>query len=155
MEKCELYWLAGLLEGEGSFYPGPPSSPNLPILSVSMTDEDVIAKVASLLGVTYNLQKSRHEKWKESYCAKVKGRTAVELMKKLKPLMGERRQSQIDKALISYDGKYSKLNEERVLQIKRDLSSGLTQKAVGLKHGVSRETVNKIKNEKIWKEVTV
>lgn len=41
-----LLWLAGLLEGEGSLIPGPPSYPNSPIIAIQMTDEDVVAKAA-------------------------------------------------------------------------------------------------------------
>ena len=41
----ELHWLAGLLEGEGSFMTGPPSSPGLPVIAVNMTDQDVMARI--------------------------------------------------------------------------------------------------------------
>lgn len=46
----DRYWLAGLLEGEGSFLKGPPSAPRYPVLSLQMTDEDVVARVAAMLG---------------------------------------------------------------------------------------------------------
>jgi hypothetical protein len=36
-----LIWLAGILEGEGSFMKGPPSSPNRPVISMVTTDIDV------------------------------------------------------------------------------------------------------------------
>ena len=36
--SAELHWLAGLLEGEGTFMTGPPSSPGLPVIAVNMTD---------------------------------------------------------------------------------------------------------------------
>ena len=45
-----LYWLAGLLEGEGSFLKPPLSKPTRVILSVEMTDRDVLDHVADLLG---------------------------------------------------------------------------------------------------------
>jgi hypothetical protein len=44
----DLHWLAGLLEGEGSFLKGPPSAPRHPILALQMTDEDVVARVAAM-----------------------------------------------------------------------------------------------------------
>lgn len=44
----ELHWLAGLLEGEGSFMAGPPSSPGLPVLAVNMTDHDVMARLGRI-----------------------------------------------------------------------------------------------------------
>ena len=49
----DLYWLAGLLEGEGSFMRGPPSRPNMPAIAIQMTDEDVIQRVAQLWAVCY------------------------------------------------------------------------------------------------------
>jgi hypothetical protein len=48
--EFELYWLAGLLEGEGSFVKGPPSRPNCPIVQLAMTDGDVVERAARLLG---------------------------------------------------------------------------------------------------------
>ena len=45
--------LDSLLEGEGSFMPGPPSYSNSPIIAVQMTDEDVVVRVAQAFGVTY------------------------------------------------------------------------------------------------------
>ena len=36
LSLTELHWLAGLLEGEGSFMAGPPSSPGLPIIAVAI-----------------------------------------------------------------------------------------------------------------------
>ena len=49
------HWLAGLLEGEGSFMKGPYSSPNLPIVKVEMCDEDVIRRAAGLLGASVSI----------------------------------------------------------------------------------------------------
>lgn len=51
MSEKELYWLAGLLEGEGSFSPGPTSAPNSARISLTITDADVVARVAALWGV--------------------------------------------------------------------------------------------------------
>ena len=39
---AEIAWLAGLLEGEGSFMPGPPSNPRMPIICLAMNDADVM-----------------------------------------------------------------------------------------------------------------
>ena len=45
-ERDEFFWLVGLLEGEGSFMPAPPSEPTRPRISIQMTDEDVLSRVA-------------------------------------------------------------------------------------------------------------
>lgn len=98
---CEIHWLAGLLEGEGSFMAGPPSAPNRPRITVTMTDEDVIARIADLWDQSYFPEKPRPGR-KPTYRVALRGQRAVALMKELRPLMGERRQSQIAAALSSY-----------------------------------------------------
>jgi hypothetical protein len=50
MKDTELAWLAGLWKGEGSFKKPAPSAPNLPLVTVSMTDQDVIERAANLMG---------------------------------------------------------------------------------------------------------
>ena len=95
MKIEDICWLAGLLEGEGSFVKGPPSSPSSPQISIEMTDEDVIARAASLCGVRYHKSKRRKEAWKDSYHFRLRGAPAVTLMRRLEPLMGERRKKQI------------------------------------------------------------
>ena len=48
----DLHWLAGLLEGEGSFLKPLPSEQLRPIVQVHMTDKDVMDHLARLLGTT-------------------------------------------------------------------------------------------------------
>lgn len=103
MDSLDLYWLAGLLEGEGSFCKGPPSRPNSIQISLQMTDEDVVARVATLFGVAYARSLPKKRKWKVIYRTVLRGYPAFLLMQKLRPLMGQRRQGQIDAALGSYD----------------------------------------------------
>jgi hypothetical protein len=109
--KCDsstLSWLAGLLEGEGSFMSGPPSKPNLPRVSISMTDLDIIEKVGSLLKVKVFSTRPTKPRNKLIHACGINGSKAVVLMKQLKPLMGARRQSQIKKALASYKPLYKR-----------------------------------------------
>lgn len=102
MRDDDLNWLAGLLEGEGSFLRGSPSRPNQPGIVVEMTDQSVIERVADLLnGVKPIAIKARNEKWKPTWVARVRGNPARNLMHTLRPLMSPRRQAQIDIALAS------------------------------------------------------
>lgn len=102
MTRDELNWLAGLLEGEGSFMKGPPSAPNTPSVSVHMTDLDVVERVTKLFGMGFILEpKKQRDHHKKSYLSRVRGQRAIDLMILLRPLMGERRKSQIDRALSS------------------------------------------------------
>jgi len=94
---------------------GPPSDPNRPKIKIGMTDRDVIEKVADLFGIEYIAEIDR-EDYKTSYKVQVRGTKAMDLMRELYPLMGERRQQQIDEAINSYDELYrteSQSNHDR------------------------------------------
>lgn len=99
MTDLELAWLAGLLEGEGSFLRPPPSDLKRPRISIEMTDEDVMQRVADLVGLKLVRPRIRQVHWKPSFRLAIRGPKAVDLMKRLYPLMGKRRQEQIDQAL--------------------------------------------------------
>lgn len=96
-------WLAGLLEGEGSFLKGPPSRPNAPVIKLQMKDEDVVRRAAKLMGTTScSESEPDNPKWSKTYITYVRGGKAIELMRRLRPYMGIRRQAQIDAALASH-----------------------------------------------------
>lgn len=153
MAPEELAWLAGLLEGEGSFCKGPPSKPNSPRVALSMTDEDVVSRVALLLGVRYHRSnRGKAKGWKPCFMLYQSGRPAVALMQRLRPLMGNRRQGQIDRAVACYtDRRRIKLNFSKAQAIRSQLSSGSTVSAVARKHGVSRALIRAIRDGDCWK----
>lgn len=106
MTAAELHWLAGWLEGEGSFmfcravvketgY----VKHNFAIAAAS-TDKDVIDRAASLLEVNVRgpyRQKANH---REYWVFRLGARDDVlAWCRRLRPMMGERRQAQIDKVL--------------------------------------------------------
>ncbi len=152
MNKKDTYWLAGLLEGEGSFMSGPPSSPNLPVISMATTDEDIIQKVSELWNVKYHPGRDNRRKnneWKDVFVIRIRGARAVEFMKTLNPLMGNRRQSQIKRAINSYQPAYRNLTEDLVLKIKAELSKGKkTQSEIAEQFGFRRETICRINKNK-------
>jgi hypothetical protein len=97
-EDEDIAWLAGIFEGEGSFMQLK-KFPGVPVMSIGMNDEDVIAKVAKLCGVDYHMTTYGPNKTKR-YQFMIRGRArAGRLMGAMYPLMGERRQEQIKKAL--------------------------------------------------------
>ena len=105
--KEDLAWLAGLLEGEGAFCvakkprrpkTGRPWTQVTARVSVGMTDEDVIARAAALVGRNYCTGKVYSKKTgKRMYVLYVSSRSAEELMRLLYKHLGSRRRSQIDK----------------------------------------------------------
>jgi len=138
----ELYWLAGLLEGEGSFMQGPPSDAHRPLISVEMTDEDVIARV-SVLFKTKVLKPAKRGEYKQTYTCRVTGDRAAELMRALRPYMGLRRQKQIDKALSCYVPGRNKITEDTVDQMVTLVQQGMTHAAIAEKLSLCRESVTR------------
>lgn len=100
IQERDLIWLAGLMEGEGSFYPGSAAhSSNLPWVSLKMTDKDVIDYVGKLWGVKTVVEPRKPVQHKDAYVIRARGRRAVLLMWMLRPYMFERRRARIDEVL--------------------------------------------------------
>ena len=104
----DLHWLAGLLEGEGSFQAGPPSAPRYPIVALQMTDEDVVTRVATMFGRKVGCWQSGKARERPVFLMRITGSKAVAWMTALQPLMGERRRMQIDRAVASYEPRRSR-----------------------------------------------
>ena len=137
-----LYWLAGILEGEGSFIRPTPSAPNRPIISMQSTNEDVIAKVASLLGVSYyRTPTERYDRngWKHVYSVRLRGARGVQLMQLLKPLMGQRRQQQIAQAIENYKPVSTLISEGKAKELAQRYWKGERHPtALGREYGISK-----------------
>lgn len=151
----DVHWLAGLLEGEGSFLPGLPSKPNGPSISIAMVDEDVINRAAALLGVHHVHTRKGTGRSQDSYQLVLRGRKAVEVMHQLYPLMGVRRQGQIERALASHDPHYRShrqgtLSDAQVLEVYRRAHAGESLKIIAKDMGVSRSICTDIKLGRTW-----
>ena len=101
--NAEIAWLAGLLEGEGSFVAPPPSDPKRVRILIEMADRDVIEKVSVLVGLAYTRPDRRKENWRQSYKLTIRRARAIALMRAIYPFMGLRRRGQIERALASID----------------------------------------------------
>jgi hypothetical protein len=102
LSSAEFMWLAGWLEGEGSFHAPPPSSPNLPRISGDSRDRDVISEVARLFGVKFlraRDKRARARGWSPIWRVLKRGEGAARLMVLMEPLMSARRRTQIGHAL--------------------------------------------------------
>lgn len=97
--EADLYWLAGILEGEGTFLAGPPSAPSVPRIRVEMTDADVVERVAGMFNRTMQQHAQRPGHTKPTASTTVKGASAVQLMRLIRPVLGERRRARIDEIL--------------------------------------------------------
>jgi len=105
VSDVDIAWLAGILEGEGSFW----MSTNhvggkvyrYPKVVVGMTDRDIIERVAGLIGGSvYDMP--RQPGRKAAFRAQVSGVKAAEWMRRLYPWLGERRRAKIDEILKEY-----------------------------------------------------
>ena len=120
----EIAWLAGLLEGEGSFDRQFSASPRQIRVQVGMTDRDVIEHVANLwkgtCGGPYQPKRwtKKGELVKASYRTNVHGKHAAAWMMTLYPLMGKRRKATIRKLLCgwrtSLARRYAECHPERL-----------------------------------------
>jgi len=98
----EFLWLAGWLEGEGSFLAPPPSDPRRPRIQAVSRDRDVVYEAARLLDIKpLHRRDPRNPSWSPLWSVMKAGDRARTLMKALRSLMGQRRCAQIEFALQS------------------------------------------------------
>lgn len=152
MDDKDIAWLAGLLEGEGSFMKGPPSRPRLPIVILSMTDEDVVLRASKMFGVGYiRSRRGEARGWKNSFITKVVGKRALLVMKAVYPHMGSRRKKQIEEAFQSYRKESnSKLSEEVAAEIRRRCLGPHNVSHLAKEFGVSRAAIRNVRCGKAW-----
>ena len=102
MTKEEIIWLAGLLEGEGCFYAQPQKGRDYPAIKLQMVDEDIVCRVAALLGTTATKAPPQTEERQETFYTRIYGWPAVDVMESIYPYMGVRRQKRIDDLINAY-----------------------------------------------------
>ena len=107
MSDLDIAWLAGLLEGEGAFFvqhvraSGNRRARTRIVVAVQMTDRDIVERIVQLTGLgtvrSYQPSNPRH---RTTYRWAINAlEPTVALMRVLRPLMGIRRQDQIDRCL--------------------------------------------------------
>ncbi len=96
-DLLDKVWLAGLLEGEGSF---DLQRGKYPRVRLAMTDRDVVGRAATLFGSSIRLTLKA---WPEKpiWHAEKQGRDAAEIMRAILPFMGARRSQKIAEILSS------------------------------------------------------
>ena len=148
----DIAWLAGYLEGEGSFMKPSPSLPSSPVLQIESTDEDIISRISKILGIKYQKGvKPRKENHKQSWQVRCRGRLAVRWMKKLLPYMSNRRTIQINEAIASL--RVNRLTDEQIVDIKVRLLNNEKCASIARVHGTARETISQIKRGLIYNNV--
>ena len=107
----KIIWLAGFLEGEGSFGCVDKGRSRTIQITFHSTDEDVAKTAAAIMGAKAGgpYQRSTNSLGRKPYWAvRLSGDKAALLMRDIRPWMGIRRRSQIDEAIRQWDGRPTK-----------------------------------------------
>jgi hypothetical protein len=139
IQDKDLYWLAGLLEGEGCFST---QTEKLSLaISLQMTDEDIVKRVADLFQCKYYRcysDFSREKGHKPSYKITFRGKRALQWMKTLLPLMGNRRSQKITECIDSFKLKgRGILKDEQISEIRKRFARGEKPKDIAKDFPVS------------------
>jgi hypothetical protein len=102
LTPVNLAWLAGLLEGEGTFQSNPPRT------LIGMTDYDIILRVSVLLGENVLIDNgSKYPKAKTMFRVNVSSLQSMYLWPKLYQFMGHRRKESMDEGFLRWHFKYA------------------------------------------------
>lgn len=94
-DLLDTVWLAGILEGEGCF---DRQRGKYARIRLTMTDRDVVGRVATLFGSSIRLTLQRAPK-SPTWHAEVQGARAEAIMRQILPFMGARRSAKIAEIL--------------------------------------------------------
>jgi hypothetical protein len=133
-DKITIQWLAGWLEGEGSFV----CKKSGVHVGATSTDRDVIEDIALTFGGSVYAITKRQAHWKDAWVWGINGAKAYDLCKRLYPYMHSRRQQSIDRLLRQYEFSPRKATSDR---IRSRISLVLRLRADGLKHREIAEIV--------------
>lgn len=100
----DIYWLAGLLEGDGCFTV---ALGRYPTIKVDMYDRDIVQRVRSILKPRTSRRLSFHQRKDRKqpiYETTLTGDKAIGWMMTLYPLMGQRRQARIKELITQWRG---------------------------------------------------
>lgn len=97
----DIFYLAGLLEGEGCF-----GFYNCPTISLNMTDYEPVNKARNIMYTKCNIRINRRSRKnpnrKDMYVMQVSGQLAIEWMMTMYPLMSPRRKEKIREIIIKW-----------------------------------------------------
>ena len=157
MKKHELIWLAGLLEGEGTF-----RFSGTVVIVVEMTDLDIVQRVAKLFGNTSINSRQRYH-WKRLYVTAVCGKSAAKIAELVLPIMGKRRSVRIKHILklaserpgqsVGIRYPHSKLTPRKVRTIRSLRQSGMSTRAIAKRFEVTHGAINHIIAGRNWRHI--
>jgi hypothetical protein len=90
MRPTEAAWLAGLIDGEGSFRyqrPSPRTLRRQSVLFIEMTDLPTMRRVSDLIGMNIYKRKPQKLNWKPCYQGVLGGQRLLRLLWEIKPYL--------------------------------------------------------------------
>ena len=108
-QNDRIPWLAGILEGEGSFYLRTyKSGTTQPRIQMASTDMDLATEVARTIGSpVYGPYKGGKGSIQLVYQVAVQGDKAIDVMKLIYPLMSKRRKEKIDEVCLRHRDRWT------------------------------------------------
>jgi hypothetical protein len=104
--EARMAWLAGLLEGEGSFISARFDSYSYPQVQMTMCDRYVLDRAMSLMPSSriyaINDERGVERGWSQAWMVRVSGPPAAVVMKTVLQWMGSRRTKAIDRSLAAW-----------------------------------------------------
>src|SRR5207245_10358018 len=104
--EARVAWLAGVMEGEGSFLSARFDGHSYPRVQMTMCDKDVLERAMTLMPASHmyaiNDKRGIERGWSEAWMVRVNGRPAAAVMTAVLPWMGSRRTRAIDRALSAW-----------------------------------------------------
>ena len=127
----QIAWVAGILEGEGSF--GLTNNSRCPCIWLGMSDVDVVRGVRNIIDPSINISgvnDGRLPHYKKQYRITVNGIRAIQWMMTIYPLMSRRRKEKIKELLSvwkswTYSDRYRR--DKKTNLMRRYIKSGLTK----------------------------
>lgn len=113
---------------------------------MSITDRDIAERVARLFAVAVVDLPKREAHWKDAFLVSLRGGRAIEWMEMLRPLMGERRQEQIDRAIKSWRPVQRGLSQADRLRVAERFAAGESAEKIGKDFGLTKWAIYKIKD---------
>lgn len=149
---CGAEWVAGLLEGEGSFVLKEGKKPRV---TCHMTDLDVLERLQNYAGGRiYKVKNPNPHKWKQSWVWTITDSDkVVVLMKDILPYMCSRRTEKILHLLDCYEQHLQAKNKKNIDREKRNkriiqkYNEGLTVTKIAELENVSRQTASAVVNK--------
>jgi len=149
----EMWWLAGLLEAEGSFMRPSPCNPTMPKVRIEMTDPEPIRRCADWWAVKASTIRPRQEHHKTSFAAMKRGRDAISFMGALQPAMSRRRQEQIQRCLDDFQPRQYKLSMQQAREIRNTFQEQeITKYRLAEQYGVDEKLIREIIKGNYYRE---